>query len=336
MSTLLSICIPTLNRPKLLKSTLESIFKCNKSSIEVVIIDGSKNNNTKDLIYSEYKNKNISYYKESNATKKPSNQGFDRACNLAVEKAKSKYCWLLTDDDLIVDGSIDIILEKIKKNYDLILTSSVIKDETLTKTYVISRPKISKDIIFKPSQMDKFAKIINDQLTYVGCLIIKKSIWMSLNRSKFFGTGFIHVGVIFSSKLKNKLLLIQKPMTIIRFGVGYWRNRTFQIWMYDWPNLIWSLKTIKDSTKSILSKKDPWKNPKTLLLMRALGNYDHNIFKQYLQNIPLENNYIIFKIIALIPRSVLFVPALLYIYLIMPNNRFLINSLFSSYRRTND
>ena len=47
----------------------------NKSSIEVVIIDGSKNNNTKDLIYSEYK-QNISYYKESNATKKPSNQGF--------------------------------------------------------------------------------------------------------------------------------------------------------------------------------------------------------------------------------------------------------------------
>ena len=55
--------------------------------------------------------------------------------------------------------------------------------------------------------------------------------------------------------------------------------------------------------------------------MRALGNYDHNIFKQYLQNIPLENN-IIFKIIVLIPRSILFVPALLYIYLIMPNNRF--------------
>ena len=123
-----------------------------------------------------------------------------------------------------------------------------------------------------------------------------------------------------------KFLLIQKPMTIIRFGVGHWRNRTFQIWMYDWPNLIWSLKTINNSTKSILSKKDPWKNPKTLLLMRALGNYNYNIFKQYLQDISLENNYMILKIIALVPRSVLFIPALLYIYFIMPNN--ILNKFF--------
>ena len=33
---------------------------------------------------------------------------------IAVEKAKSKYCWLLTDDDLIIIMDlIDIILEKI-------------------------------------------------------------------------------------------------------------------------------------------------------------------------------------------------------------------------------
>ena len=103
----------------------------------------------------------------------------------------------MTDDDLIVDGSIDIILEKIKNNYDLILTSSIIKDETLAKTYVISRPKISKDIIFKPSEMDKFAKIINDQLTYVGCLIIKKSIWMSVTEANFLDQGLFTLELYF-------------------------------------------------------------------------------------------------------------------------------------------
>ena len=47
---LLSICIPTINRSELLKKTLTKLFSFNIDNVEVVIVDGSDNNHTKNLI----------------------------------------------------------------------------------------------------------------------------------------------------------------------------------------------------------------------------------------------------------------------------------------------
>ena len=225
---LLSICIPTINRSKLLKTTLTKLFSFNLNMVEVVIVDGSDNNDTKNLIKKEFSDKNIVYYQENKSIKIPTNHGFDNAYNLAVEKSNSKYCWLLTDDDLLIKESINTIMSYIKYNYDLIIAGSIIKNKNLTKTYIRSRPNINKNLIFKPTEINEFAKIVNDQLTYIGCVIIKKSVWLKSDKKKYFGTGFVHVGVIFDRLLSNDILVIKKPLTIIRFGDGLWTNRHFK------------------------------------------------------------------------------------------------------------
>ena len=150
---------------------------------------------------------------------------------------------------------------------------------------------------------------------------------------KYFGTGFVHVGVIFDRLLSNDILVIKKPLTIIRFGDGLWTNRAFQIWMLDWPKLIWSFNTLSFETKNLLTKKNPWKNPKSLLLMRALGNYNYEIYKKHilLRKISRKLKFILMTV-SIIPRFILFVPAFLYISFFLPKNIYLIESLINSYR----
>jgi len=330
---LLSICIPTFNRPKILAYTLRSILEYKKSNIEIIVVDGSDNEETKLLIKNCFKQKNIFYFKQIDIFSQPSNHGFDRACNQAVEMSKSEYCWLLTDDDLIVKGSIENILDNIKYKYDLIVTSSIIKDNKMSKTYVKARPNIRKNIVFKPNQMHKFIKTVTDQLTFVGSIIIKKEVWMKVEREKYFGTGFVHVGVIFDQILTNNILVMKDPVTIIRFGVGHWQERAFKIWMIDWPELIWSFKFLAFKSKRILSKKEPWKNIKALLFMRSINNYNYNIFNKYISKKPINLFLkILSLLISIFPRFILFLPSCIYIITYMPQNKYLLSTLIESYR----
>ena len=63
---LLSICIPTINRSKLLKTTLTKLFSFNLNMVEVVIVDGSDNNDTKNLIKKNLVTKILSIIKKIN------------------------------------------------------------------------------------------------------------------------------------------------------------------------------------------------------------------------------------------------------------------------------
>lgn len=57
----ISVIIPTLNRKKDLERTLISITECNNSPLEVIIIDQSDNNETKELC-NKFKDLNIKYF----------------------------------------------------------------------------------------------------------------------------------------------------------------------------------------------------------------------------------------------------------------------------------
>lgn len=60
---IISICIPTRNRPLILKKTLNSIYcdKVDSKKFEVIIYDSSDNNDTQNLIYETFKYDNIIY-----------------------------------------------------------------------------------------------------------------------------------------------------------------------------------------------------------------------------------------------------------------------------------
>ena len=332
---ILSICIPTINRDKTIAKTLDCFSKQASNKIEIVIVDGNKNNKTYKIIQKYLKKKlNIKYIVQDYKDKNLTNQGFDRAVDQSVKEASADHCWLFTDDDLICNDAINIVLKEITKNYDLILIPSTIMNDDFSKTFIEKRPDIPNDLIFQSNEVDKMATSISDQITFVGSVLIKKDIWIKTNKTSYFGSGFIHVGVIFESEYKNKLMILSKPLSIIRFGEGQWHNRAYEIWMIDWPRLIWSLNNISFKSKVFLSKPEPWKKFKPLLIYRAMNFYNYSIYHKFHKKacIPIWKKMLFF-IISCFPKSLILIPVFTYIKFFLPKHNYLNKILINNFKK---
>ncbi len=122
---LLSICIPSYNRPEQL-DTLLSTIDCNPDSVEVVICEDAaprreEARNTVDKFrrVSEYR----VVYKEN-----PSNLGYDGNLRRLVELATGCFVMFMGDDDLFIPGALDRFLTFLTehKNKKYILRSYIV------------------------------------------------------------------------------------------------------------------------------------------------------------------------------------------------------------------
>ncbi len=106
----LSIVIPTYNRPDKLKRLLESIFKQNLSDIyEIVVVNNCSN----------YKIEDITHQFDLNKIRIINNPFNVRMATNMVNTflhCKTKWMWLISDDDVICENATSIINNRISKN----------------------------------------------------------------------------------------------------------------------------------------------------------------------------------------------------------------------------
>ena len=110
----LSICIPTYNRSESLNNCLNSIFlnNINLSEIEICISDNNSTDKTSEVII-DYENKlNIKYNKNIE------NIGVAQNILKAVEMSDSEFCWIVGDDDLILNDAIKTVLKLLNQYKD--------------------------------------------------------------------------------------------------------------------------------------------------------------------------------------------------------------------------
>jgi glycosyltransferase involved in cell wall biosynthesis len=306
-----------------------------EDSVEIVIVDGGSTDGTEQVV-SSYQRAfpSISYVRKETSEQQPSNEGFSRDCNHAVELANGKYCWLMTDDDLLLPGAIRKVLSETEKDYPVIVASVEVRNDDLTKVLIPRRPNLLHDQIYKPSEWNNFAVKVGGCLTFVGAVIIKRQFWLNRDREKYFRSAFIHVGVIFDEPIMEDVLVIAAPLVSVRHGNAHWSNRTFQIWLFNWPELVWSFSTISDGTKQILAPKERWRNLRALLLMRALGIYSLKEYELFLiERLRSKREHVLAKLIARLPRSVLYIPAYVYLYVRGSKTSSVLFELENSWRR---
>ena len=110
---LLSICIPTYNRPSSLTNCLNSLYyqkNLDKKNFEICISDNCSRFNIQTIIKPFKKKLNIRYQKNKK------NLGFAMNVLKVSSMAKGKFIWFLGDDDLVVKNSIKYLITLIKKN----------------------------------------------------------------------------------------------------------------------------------------------------------------------------------------------------------------------------
>ena len=269
----LSICIGTYNRAEFIGQTLDSILVQQEPNVEIVIMDNASSDDTPELI-AQY----MLYHPQISYFRKQENTGFDRNYDEAVMYAKGEYCWLMSDDDLIIPGAIANILDTLENENDLIVVNSEVRNSDLSVTLESKLIKLDFDRIYRREDRDTFFIKNVKYLSFIGCLVIRRAYWLSKNASSYYGTGFIHVGVLFQSPAIFNVRVMAKPSVIIRLGNSTWSGTRFDIWMIWWPKIIWSFLEFSEAVKKEVCMREPWRRVHVLLKQRALGVYTRTEF----------------------------------------------------------
>jgi abequosyltransferase len=329
----LSFCIPTLNRGAYIGQTLESIVAQASADMEVVIVDGGSTDNTEDVVRRyQAQLQSIRYIRRNISTNKSSNEGFDRDCNYAIEQATGDYCWIMTDDDLLAPGAVQAILTEVnKRQFGLIVASVSVRDKDLSEVLVEKRPAFPIDKIYFRNDWEKFAIDSGNHLSFVGAVIICRDLWLSREKERYIGSGYIHVGTIFEKPIDDPVIIKAAPLVIIRFGNAQWSGRAFKIAMFDWPRLIWSFGTLSTATKLAIVQKEPWRRLRTLLVQRIYGTYSMEVYRALLQPL-LQRRVSRLAAIAIAksPRRVLLAAAICYVRWRKKDDNFLLTTLLYS------
>ncbi len=272
----LSICIATYNRGKFISETIDSILLQLSSEVELIVVDGASPDNTKEVMERYLLNyPEIRYYREQ------VNSGVDRDYDKAVCYAKGEYCWLMSDDDLLHPSAISTVLSVLRSGDELIIVNSEVRNQDLSAVLQnqILEPGSGREYGY--SERERFFISTAKYLSFIGCVVIKRTNWLSRDRASYYGTLFIHIGVIFQNPPIRTIRVIDKPLIIIRYGNAMWTARSFEIWMIKWPDLIWSFPDSSDAAKRRICRREPWRSMKTLLKNRAMGNFTINEYHKF-------------------------------------------------------
>lgn len=178
---LLTVAIPTFNGAGSIARALSSVLSQAVLGIEVLVSDNCSLDATASTV-AAYKDlfPCVNYYRNSR------NLGYDRNVDLAMRRARGDFVWLLGDDDIILPGAIDIVLNAISANADC---------GVIYVNYPhANRLRRSSGRVL--SGGDEFFDRTLFKSGFVSANIFKKSLWLDLNVSKYFDTGWIHVGFV--------------------------------------------------------------------------------------------------------------------------------------------
>lgn len=183
-SKLISIIIPTYNRPKELYRALKSIKTHYSGFIEIIVCDDNsdiKNQALNTKVIEEYKSKNeieIVYLLNKR------NKGVSGARNSAIDISIGKWLLFLDDDDELNEGYLDLVYLQVNKNsnIDFFWANIYIKKNQSDKSTLLLKKFITNN------EADLRNKVINIGISYGVC--IKKECFIAcdgFNESYFVG-----------------------------------------------------------------------------------------------------------------------------------------------------
>lgn len=298
---LLSICIATYNRAGFIGETLDSILAQLEDDVELLVVDGASTDNTESVVR-EYARREprLRYVRLS------AKGGVDQDYDKSMELARGEFCWLFTDDDLLKPGAVAGVKAAVQRGYDLVVVNAEVRNRDLSVVLGRRRIAIEEDKAYIPDHTERLFVDALTYLTFIGGVVIRRDVWLSRERKSYFGTEFVHVGVIFQNPLPGPSFIIAEPYIIIRFGYGQWKKRSFDIWMFKWPNLVWSFKEISDEAKMSVISREPWRNFRNLIIQRSDGGYDLQSYRHYFSTMRLPAPWkLCAMLIACFPRAII-------------------------------
>lgn len=190
---LLSICIPTYNRAKILDQSLENIERelrtIDTNDIEFIISNNCSTDNTESVIQ-KYIERGVPIKYICNER----NIGADDNIVQCFKKGKGKYIWVLGDDDFLKNGALKTIINNIQgKDYGLIHLEAKSKKNRISTEY---------------TEVEEFMKDISFWITFITSHIVNSKFVSQIDFKKYRNTCFYQIPLYITAAKKSKTNLM--------------------------------------------------------------------------------------------------------------------------------
>lgn len=247
----LSVCIPTYNRSELLKQTLESVLCQINDEVEIVVCDNASSDDTYKVINEYIKKNTISYYRNKK------NMGMDYNFLQCLRNATGEYIQLLSDDDILLPGAINKLLEIIKKYQPSYInlnsyTYNGEYDPTHKKT---PRIALKDDLI--TNNKDVYISKIGVYITYISATCIRKEDFLKLQQpEKYIGSYFLHAHCVFNilNNDSNGTVIITKDAFLAAKNNNSGYFNLYKVWVYEYKKLLLSTAVKNGFSKKLMRK----------------------------------------------------------------------------------
>lgn len=196
----LSVCIPVHNFGAFLGETLESLEREATDQVEIVVVDGASTDDTPAVV-DRFRRR----FRSLRYCRLPVKGGIDRDMAKAVELARGEYCWLLSGDDLVVEGAIPRVLRELGFGCDVYLLESMLCRFDMTPIerhgMLSARSPTTFHLDDERDRRNYFRRARNTAAFFSFCssLVVKRSRWEAAPvDGSFDGTCWAHVARLFS------------------------------------------------------------------------------------------------------------------------------------------
>jgi len=231
----LSIAIPTYNRAGFLKETLNHIIPQVVEGVEIVVSSNASTDDT-DAVMQEYVNSHpfIRYVRSD------VNRGIDGNIHRCTLESRGKYVHLMSDDDIVLPGTVAHLLETIKRYPEagfLFFNIQSFSGEFSTDTLCSPIFRSENDILF--SDKNRFIDYIWVFATFMSSFVFLKETWNRVeNKEEYIGTD-IYLSYVMFEQLNNTShsLFIARPSIGVRaqYTGSY---RIFYAFAHQWSKLL--------------------------------------------------------------------------------------------------
>ncbi|MNV42900.1 hypothetical protein D3C71_1345980 [compost metagenome] len=173
---------------------------------------------------------------------------------------------------------------------------------------------IKENCEFSALDHDRLFAATASYLSFIGAVVIRRATWLARERDPYFGSLFVHMGVIFQPPALGRAKVIARPLIRIRYGNALWTARAFEIWMFNWPKLVWSFDHFDMQARENVCPHFPARSLRTLLWYRAIGAYGPKEKAGLLKNNSHSQSHALAGIVSYLPAKTVNAALALYSY----------------------
>lgn len=239
---ILTVAIPTYKRPKQLEKIIRQLREEKNQNFTLLIADDSMDKTTEEMIKPYLKSMpNLTYHKNQQ------NLGYSGNVAQLYEMSTTKYIWFLCDDDTVLHGATDKIINAINKYHFVV---AVFNCSWVDPFGVKRIAGVEDDIVYNNrAKLRSYNPLM--RTTFLSILVVEKRLPVSDLKEKNYKDNIFFQVTLALLLLSDKFLFCEISSKILHRNVGYKYGEFFKFYLVDHIKAISIVKNSFDYKKFI-------------------------------------------------------------------------------------